>query len=82
MKFFNRLANRESLMLVAIVASAITMHVRQHVTEAQGGAAQSSQQVCEPAAANPDTSRAARAMPADCSIRAKARSTHPLATWV
>ncbi len=33
MKYFNALANRKFLVLVAIVASAVTLQVRQHMTD-------------------------------------------------
>ena len=74
MNFINRLANREFLILVAIIASAITLHVRQQVTDAQARPAQAAQgtygRICEPPAAK---TAEARIMPADCGIRANVR---------
>ena len=84
MNIFNRLANREFLVMVAIVASAITLHVRQHVagnpvqsTPASGAASYG--RICEPPAGD---AKDARMLPADCGIRAKARTAHDHALWV
>ncbi|WP_044041233.1 hypothetical protein [Caballeronia insecticola] len=79
MKYFNRLANREFLILVALVASAMTMHVKQHITEKQAQPVQSSQRMCEPSVASLNK---ARAMPADCGMRAKVRSVRSTVSWV
>ncbi|MDR5756453.1 hypothetical protein [Caballeronia sp. LZ035] len=83
MDFLHRLAKRESLVLVAIVASALTLQVRQHVSAAQETATQAqpapAAPICEPSSAQTDTPRM---QPADCSIRAHARPTHPVGLWV
>ncbi|MDR5833307.1 hypothetical protein [Caballeronia sp. LZ034LL] len=85
MNFLHRLAKRESLVLVAIVASAVTVQVRQHVNAAQETAAhvQPSQAapICEPSSAQTETD-APRMQAADCSIRAHVRPTHPVGLWV
>jgi hypothetical protein len=77
-KIFNRLANRESLILVAIAASAITMHVRQHTIHAPAARAEY-ERVCEPHAAQDGR---ARVLPADCGIRANLPRHHARSTWV
>lgn len=84
MKVFNRLAHREFLILVAIAASAITLHVRQHVNDPSAEASQAiPARMCEPRAANPNANESeARAMPADCAIRANAGQAHSRAVWV
>ena len=86
MKVFNRLAHREFLILVAIAASAITLHVRQHVNDPAAQASQAnSARMCEPRTANPNANadaNEARAMPADCSIRANMGRTRSRAVWV
>lgn len=84
MNFFNRLANREFLVLVAIVASALTLHVRQHVDGHQAQAAQTSGatnagRICEPAASG---AKQARMLPADCGVRANTRGAHGHTLWV
>ncbi|KND55181.1 hypothetical protein BPUN_3138 [Candidatus Paraburkholderia kirkii] len=70
-KYFNRLANREFLVLVAIVASALTVQVRQHVVGNDARPAQSSRasdgRLCEPPAPG---AKKMRVLPADCGIRA------------
>lgn len=83
MDYLHRLAKRESLVLVAIVASGVTLQVRQQVTVTQETAAhvQPSQAapICEPSSTQTDTPRL---QPADCSIRAHVRPTHPVGLWV
>ncbi|MDR5778878.1 hypothetical protein QCE63_05470 [Caballeronia sp. LZ065] len=83
MDLLHRLAKRESLVLVAIVASAVTLQVRQHVSAAQEPAARvqpsHAAPICEPSSAQTDTPRMQRA---DCSIRAHVRPTHPAGLWV
>ncbi|WP_277185598.1 hypothetical protein [Caballeronia sp. BR00000012568055] len=83
MKHFNWLASREFLVLVAIVASAITMHVRLH----EDTSTQPSQQVqygrmCEPTASNDQDDSKARAVPADCELRTNMRITLAARPWV
>jgi hypothetical protein len=83
----NRLANRESLVFVAIVASAATLHVRQHVADPDTSAAQAAPAysgasecaACAPLAADAGEPRM---LPADCPIRATLRPIHPAAFWV
>jgi hypothetical protein len=85
--FFNRLANREFLVLVAIVASAVTLHVRQQVDGNQAQQAQTSGatgapnygRMCEPPAAD---AKEARMLPAECDIRANTRRAHAHSLWV
>ncbi|MDR5819645.1 hypothetical protein [Caballeronia sp. LZ043] len=83
MNFLHRLAKRESLVLVAIVASAVTIQVRQHVNAIQEAAAQvqpsQAAPVCEPSSMQTD---APRMQPAECSIRGHVRPTHPTGLWV
>jgi hypothetical protein len=83
MDLMHRLAKREFLVLVAIVASAVTLQVRQHVGAAQDASAHVQTlhdgPVCEPSTAQTDEPRM---QPADCNIRAQVRPTHPTALWV
>ncbi|SAK59764.1 hypothetical protein [Caballeronia ptereochthonis] len=84
MKYFNRLAHREFLVLVAIVASALTMHVRQHVAGNDAQPAQSARasdgRLCEPPTSD---ARKMRVLPADCGIRAtNVQSAGAHALWV
>ncbi|WP_321792068.1 hypothetical protein [Caballeronia sp. J97] len=83
MKFFNRLAHREYLVLVALAASALTLHVRQQVIDAQAQSAQAPRaddgRICEPPAARPGK---ARVLPADCGVRSDARPNRTHAFWV
>ncbi|SAK96735.1 hypothetical protein AWB80_07255 [Caballeronia pedi] len=78
MKIFNRLANRETLILVAIAASAITLQVRQHTIDPPAARAEDGR-VCEPPAAQ---AAKARVLPADCNIRANLPLHRSRATWV
>ena len=70
MKHFNALAHRGFLLLVAIVASAVTLHVRQYMTEQRPIADALSHaqygRMCAPSSASGDR---ARALPADCDMR-------------
>lgn len=83
MKYFNRLAHREFLVLVAIVASALTMHVRQHVDGPREQAGQTVRvndgRICEPPAAD---AKQPRMLPADCGIRAKMPAARARTLWV
>jgi hypothetical protein len=80
-KYFNRLAHREFLILVAIAASAISLHVREHVVDSHAQQASHSTygRVCEQPA--PDAGEA-RMLPADCAIRSNVRTVHAQPTWV
>ncbi|BAO85807.1 MULTISPECIES: hypothetical protein [Caballeronia] len=82
MKYFNRLANREFLILVAVAASALTLQVREHVADAQPTYAPHAidERLCEPSASNED--EAPRMLPADCGIRADMRTHRARARWV
>ena len=83
MKYSSGLANRESLVLVAIVASALTMYVRQHVTGPQVQTVHTSRandgRICEPPAAD---AKQARMLPADCGIRTKVPGARAHTPWV
>jgi hypothetical protein len=82
-KFFNRLAHREFLVLAAVAASALTLHIRQesidaharstHVSRAEYG------RICEPPVAH---AQKGRVLPADCAIRANVQPNRPNAPWV
>ena len=79
MKYFNRLAHREFLILVAIAASALTLQVREHVS-ATPVAPASNERLCAPSTF--DDGKAPRMLPADCGIRADMRAHRARATWV
>jgi hypothetical protein len=73
MKGLNALANREFLVLVAIVASAVTLHVRQHVTpvsvpEAVPSHAQFGRMCAPSSSSRSGSGDGARALPADCEL--------------
>jgi hypothetical protein len=76
-KFLNRLAHREFLILVAMAASALTLHVRQHVIEEHPVQASHADygRICEAPAASESK---ARVLPAECRLRASlpANRTH------
>jgi hypothetical protein len=83
-KQFNALANREFLLFVAIVASAITLHVREQMIDARPAPASPDAQsqvsrLCEPAQASADK---ARVLPADCDMRTNVRTAHSARPWV
>lgn len=83
MKSFNRLAKREFLIVVAIAASALSLHVRQQTFDTHAQTAHAPREdygrICEPPAAKVGE---ARMMPAHCGIRADARRDRPHAPWV
>jgi hypothetical protein len=84
LKHFNWLASREFLVLVAIVASAITMHVRM---QADASSQQSQQaqygRMCEPTASSKDEDDSkARVVPADCELRTNVRTSLAARPWV
>jgi hypothetical protein len=85
LKHFNWLASREFLVLVAIVASAITMHVRMQADAASSQAAQQVQygRMCEPTSSSKDEDDSkARAVPADCELRTNVRTSLAARPWV
>ncbi|KXV10130.1 hypothetical protein CR51_09520 [Caballeronia megalochromosomata] len=82
MKSLNRLAHREFLILVAIAASALTLHVRQQLLESHAQPAQARAdygRICEPPAASAGK---ARVLPAECGVRANMPSNATHAPWV
>jgi hypothetical protein len=84
MKHFSAIANRELLVLVAIVASAVTLHIRQQMTPATTADTQAPVhaqfgRMCSPSAKDVDKPRA---LPADCEMRANLPKAKPLQTWV
>jgi hypothetical protein len=83
-KHFNALANRELLVFVAIVASALTLHVRQHLSDSSPQAAPSLVQygrMCEPSDSAIDNGKA-RVHPADCDMRTNVRTHRMVPNWV
>jgi hypothetical protein len=80
-KHFNALANREFLLLVAIAASAITMHVRQHVVTQAPPSHIENGRMCAPSGLQ-DSDKKARALPADCDMRTNVQTPHMARTWV
>ncbi|SAK49940.1 hypothetical protein AWB79_01501 [Caballeronia hypogeia] len=88
MKFFNQLANREFLIFVAIVASAVTLHVRQRVSTDQPAASSGANngRICESPVASATKAELLpaslpAALPADC-MRATTRQARDHALWV
>jgi hypothetical protein len=81
MKLFNTLANRESLLLIAIAASAITVSVREHTDSSPMQAPSHAQtgRMCAPSAA---AGNDARPLPADCGVQMKAPAPRAMQTWV
>ncbi len=83
MKYFNALANREFLVLVAIVASAITMHVRQHVAAHAPLSSHIEQgRMCTPSTMKEGDEAKTRALPADCDMRTNVRTPRFTRTWI
>lgn len=82
MKHFNALANREFLVFVAIVASAITLHVR-HIDSGAPSAPSHIQygRMCEPSESSSGDD-SARVRPADCDMRTNVRTHRILQPWV
>jgi hypothetical protein len=85
MKTSRPLAMREILVFVAIVASAVTWHVRQQaIAPSAANAVPSDAQygrMCEPSTSN-QKDEEARTLPADCKTRAGAHPVHATALWV
>ncbi|WP_250512540.1 hypothetical protein [Caballeronia sp. INDeC2] len=79
MKFFNRLAHREFLIIVAVAASALTLHVRQHVADTHTQTPADYGRMCEGPSVSPGK---ARVLPADCAVRANMRPERTHAPWV
>ncbi|SPB15999.1 hypothetical protein NOV72_03198 [Caballeronia novacaledonica] len=81
MKLFNRLAHREFLIVVAIAASALTLPIRQHVTERQSAQASHAEfgRLCEAPAASAGK---ARVLPAGCRLRATMPANRMRTPWV
>jgi hypothetical protein len=84
-KHFNTLANRELLVFVAIVASAITLYVRQHVVDATAQALPQSTvqfgRMCEPSDSSSRDEKA-RVRPADCDMRTDGQLHRDVRPWV
>jgi hypothetical protein len=80
-KYFNMLASRESLVMIAIVASAITMHVRLQATPAQSAEHLQYGRMCEPTV-SADTEGKARVQPADCELRQNLHTGIAMRPWV
>jgi hypothetical protein len=82
-KFLNRLAHREFLTLVAVAASALTLHIRERVIDMHAQPAQASHleygPLCEAPAARTGK---ARVLPAACGVRANRRPDRTHASWV
>lgn len=81
MNFLNRLAHREFLILVAMAASALTLHVRQHVIEEQPVQASHADygRICEAPAVSESK---VRLLPAECRMRANLPSNRTHTPWV
>jgi len=79
MKRSSALANRELLVFVAIVASAITLHVREHGIDRSATVHAAYTPLCEPSA-----HRAPKAglRSADCDVRANAPAGRIARPWV
>jgi hypothetical protein len=80
----NALANREFLVFVAIVASALTWHVRQHMSDENVQAAPSRVEygrMCEPSDSAIDNGKA-RVRPADCDMHTNVRTHRIVRNWV
>jgi len=75
----NALMNRELLLFVAIVASAITLHVREHATDRYVPANASYARLCEPSAHGSDKTPLRAA---DCNVRAKPGAMRIARPWV
>ncbi|WP_250471879.1 hypothetical protein [Caballeronia sp. GAFFF1] len=85
MKWSRALANRELFVFVAIVASAIALHIRAEAIDRSAASAASAamraaySQLCEP---SPHGSARARPRPADCRARAHVEPTPTERLWV
>ncbi|MDR5742343.1 hypothetical protein QCE73_04140 [Caballeronia sp. LZ029] len=81
MKFLNRLAHREFLILVAVAASALSLHVRQHVIDTQTAQASHADygRICEAPAVSEGQ---ARVLPAECRLRATMPANRTHTPWV
>ncbi|QSN62031.1 hypothetical protein [Caballeronia sp. M1242] len=85
MKWSRALANRELLVFIAIVASAITLHVRAEAIDRSAASAAAAamraaySQLCEP---SPHGSTRARPRPADCRPRAHIEPTQTERLWL
>ncbi|VXB72281.1 conserved hypothetical protein [Burkholderia sp. 8Y] len=73
------LANRELFIFVAIVASAITLHVREHGIDRSARVRAAYTPLCEPSAHGASK---ARLRPADCSVSANAPAVRIAGRWV
>ncbi|MDR5738879.1 hypothetical protein [Caballeronia sp. LZ016] len=79
MKVLNALANREFLVLVAIVVSALTLHVREQVVDRPAVAHANYTLMCEPSA--PPTKKA-KLQSAECDVPAGAHPPGAERPWV
>ncbi|WP_250450819.1 hypothetical protein [Caballeronia sp. ATUFL_M2_KS44] len=79
MKRFNALANREFLLLVAIVASAVTLHVRERAIETPVASQASYPHMCEPTGA---AGNKAKILPAGCDVRTDTKKDRNARPWV
>jgi hypothetical protein len=85
MKWSRALANRELFVFVAILASAITLHVRAEAIDRSAASAAAAamraaySQLCEP---SPHGSTRAHPRPADCRPRARVEPTQGERLWL